>query len=138
MRWSDIRFDPPRRVLRQFAGIWTVFFGSLALWLGYLRGNEVLLWVFAGLAATVGPLGLVWPPVVRPLYAVCAVVAYPVGWVVSHALLALLFYGLFTPLGLSFRLIGRDPLALRRERAQESYWEPRPQPRGPESYLRQF
>ena len=32
MRWSDIQFDPPRKVLRQFAGLWLLFFGGLALW----------------------------------------------------------------------------------------------------------
>ena len=25
MRWSDIQFDPPRKVLRQFAGLWLLF-----------------------------------------------------------------------------------------------------------------
>ena len=28
MRWSDIQFDPPRKVLRQFAGLCLVFFGG--------------------------------------------------------------------------------------------------------------
>ena len=32
MHWSDIQFDPPRKVLRQFAGLWLLFFGGLALW----------------------------------------------------------------------------------------------------------
>ena len=32
MRWSDIQFDPPRKVLRQFAGLCLVFFGGWALW----------------------------------------------------------------------------------------------------------
>ena len=34
MQWSDIQFDPPRKTLRQFAGLWLVFFGGLALWQG--------------------------------------------------------------------------------------------------------
>ena len=32
MQWSDIQFNPPRKVLRQFAGLWIAFFGGLALW----------------------------------------------------------------------------------------------------------
>ena len=38
------------------------------------------------------------------------VLAFPIGWTVSQVMLALMFFGLFTPIGLVFRLIGRDPL----------------------------
>ena len=38
------------------------------------------------------------------------VLAFPIGWTVSQVILAVMFYGLFTPIGLVFRLIGRDPL----------------------------
>ena len=38
------------------------------------------------------------------------VLAFPIGWTVSQVILLLMFYGLFTPIGLVFRLIGRDPL----------------------------
>jgi len=34
-------------------------------------------------------------------------------YVPGHAMLALMFFGLFTPFGLVFRLIGRDPLQRR-------------------------
>ena len=39
MHWSDIQFDPPRKTLRQFAGLWLVFFGGMALWQGLVRGH---------------------------------------------------------------------------------------------------
>ena len=32
MQWSDIQFSPPRKTLRQFAGLWMAFFGGFALW----------------------------------------------------------------------------------------------------------
>ena len=38
------------------------------------------------------------------------VLAFPIGWTVSQVMLAMMFFGLFTPIGLVFRLIGRDPL----------------------------
>ena len=40
MRWSDIQFDPPRKLLRQFAGLWLLFFGGLALWEILGRGRS--------------------------------------------------------------------------------------------------
>ena len=42
MRWSDIQFNPPRKTLRQFAGLWLVFFGGMALWQALVRGRTGL------------------------------------------------------------------------------------------------
>ena len=42
MRWSDIQFDPPRKMLRQFAGLWLVFFGGMAIWEILGRGRSGL------------------------------------------------------------------------------------------------
>ena len=39
------------------------------------------------------------------------IVAFPIGWAVSHIMLAALFYGLFTPVALVFRTIGRTHCA---------------------------
>ena len=39
MQWSDIQFDPPRKTLRQFAGLWLVFFGGMAIWQALVRGR---------------------------------------------------------------------------------------------------
>ena len=53
-------------------------------------------------------------------------------------IMGFLFFGLITPLGLVFRLIGKDPLNRRFDRAAATYWsDPRPR-RGKESYFRQF
>ena len=42
------------------------------------------------------------------------IAAFPIGWTVSRLMLAAMFYVIFTPVGLVFRLIGRDALRLRR------------------------
>jgi hypothetical protein len=61
----------------------------------------------------------------------------PIGWIVSHLLLGVLFFGLFTPVGLVFKLIGRDALARRYAPERASYWESKPGARDIRSYLRQ-
>ena len=138
MRWSDIPFDPSRATLRQFAGLWLVFFGGLALWQGLVRGQTGLATLVAVLALTIGPLGLIRPGWIRPIYVGWMVLAFPIGWTVSQVMLALMFYGLFMPIGLLFRLLGRDPLHRTRRPGVESYWTPKPAPAGPKSYFRQF
>ena len=61
----------------------------------------------------------------------------PVGVVVSRVLLGVLFFGLFTPVGLVFKLIGRDALARQYKPEQTSYWEPKPGTTDIRGYLRQ-
>lgn len=45
------------------------------------------------------------------------------------ALMLLIFYGLFLPVGLIFRLFGRDPLDKRPDPTMSSYWHVRGAPR---------
>ncbi len=105
MQWSDISFAPTSRVLRQFAALVLVVFGGLAAWYGVAREQPGLATVFAIVAVVIGPLGLIAPRAVRPIFVVWMVVAFPIGWTISRVLLALVFYGLFTPLGLVLALV---------------------------------
>ena len=129
---------PDERTLRQFAGLCLLFFGSLAAWHGLYRGQAWLGTVLAILAIGLGLPGLARPLLLRWLFVGWMRLTYPVSWLVSHLLLAAMFYGLFTPLGLFFRLIRRDPLKLRMQPRQPSYWEPKPSAAGVSSYFRQF
>ena len=138
MRWSDIQFDPPRKTLRQFAGLWLVFFGGMALWQALVRGHAGLASILAVLALTIGPLGLARPEWIRLIYVGWMVLAFPIGWTVSQVMLAVMFFGLFTPIGLVFRLLGRDPLHRARRPELESYWAPKPAPTDLRRYFKQF
>ncbi|HWB10160.1 MAG TPA: SxtJ family membrane protein [Pirellulales bacterium] len=137
MQWSDIDFRPQTRTLRQFALLWLVFFGGLAAWEGVGRGRMALGAALGLLAVTVGPLGYLRPQWLRPIYVGWMVLAFPIGWVVSRVVLALAFYFLFAPLGLAFRLAGRDPLQ-RRRRSVETYWAEKPAVRDVRRYFQQF
>ncbi len=138
MRWSDISFHPPSRTLRQFAGLWILFFGGIAIWQGLVRERLVFALVLAGLAATVGPLGLAKPGMIRPIYVGWMILVFPVGWALSKLLLALLLYGVFTPIGLFFKAIGRDALARRFRPNSTSYWSAKPAAADERHYFRQF
>jgi Saxitoxin biosynthesis operon protein SxtJ len=138
MRWSDIPFSPSSRVLRQFAGLWLAFFGGIAAWQGIMRGRIGLAVALAVLAVVVGGLGLIRPALVRPIFVGWMVLAFPIGWVVSLVLLGLVYYGLFLPIGLAFRIAGRDALRLRPGSGATTYWTPRTAPADVRRYFRQF
>ena len=138
MQWSDVSFTPTSRVLRQFALLVLVVFGSLAAWYGIVRDEPGLATGFGVAAAVIGPLGLIAPSAIRPIFVAWMIIAFPIGWTVSRVLLALIYYGLFTPLALAFRLVGRDRLGRRHRPRLDTYWSSKSQPTGMHSYFRQF
>ena len=138
MNWSDIQFQPARRVLRQFAAAWLLILLACAAHRWLVRGDHAAAVVLGALAVGVGGLGLLAPAALRWLYVGCMIVAFPLGWIVSQAALALIFYGLFTPLALLFRLRRRDPLRRARPPECASYWTAKPPPPELRRYFRQY
>jgi len=124
------------RTLRQFAGLCILFLGALAAWQWFAHENATRAAVLAGVAIALGALGLAKPDAIRPLFVFLMAVTWPIGRVVSSVLLVLLFYLVFAPVGLFFRIIGRDVLVLRRPN-RDSYWTARPRVTDVRSYLRQ-
>ena len=66
-------------------------------------------------------------------------VAFVLGFVMAHVILAVLFYLVITPIGLLAKLAGKDFLSLKLDRAAKSYWIPREKkPKSAADYERQF
>jgi hypothetical protein len=137
MNWADVTKPPSPKTLRQFSALWIVFFGGMALWRGWHGQTGPWTTTLAAVALGVGGAGLVLPAIVRPIYTGWMIAAFPIGWTVSRLTLGAVFYVVFTPVGLVFRLFGRDSLFLRK-RQPASYWMPKPPPRSGEEYFRQF
>jgi hypothetical protein len=137
MQWSDVTKAPTLKMLRQFAGLSLVVFGGLAAW--RLWHGQAGLWtyVLAIAAVLVGVTGLIAPALIRPVYTGWMIVAFPIGWTVSKIALGLMFFLVFMPVGLVFRMTGRDALRLKRTR-DGSYWLAKPASRSGDEYLRQF
>ena len=101
-----------------FVVLWAVF----AYLFPYLfdRGRSFpLLWQIGAALAVVGTL---LPAVVKPLYYAWMTLALALGWVMTRVLLTIFFFVVLTPVGLVFRLIGRDALHRKLDRSAQSYW----------------
>jgi hypothetical protein len=136
MQWSDIQFKPTDKTLRQFAALALIVFGGMALFELLVRHRSTAALIYGALALGIGPLGLAVPQAIRPVWVGWSVVAFPIGWTVTQVMLLVLYFLLFTPIALIFRLIGRDALRLRKP-STASYWQPRDVDRDPRSYFRQ-
>lgn len=122
MALIEINWNPSSRELRQFAGLWVAFCALVGVLLIYQAGWWIAAGVLWGLGVVVGGIGLVRPPFIRPLYLGWMKAAYPIGWLLAHLLLAVVYYGLMTPVGLLMRLFGYDPMHRRFDRAAATYW----------------
>ena len=76
--------------------------------------------------------------VTKWLYLGLTLVTFPIGMAISFVLLAGFYYLLLTPVGLVFRLIGRDSLRRKYDRAAKSYWIARRESDDIKRYFNQF
>jgi hypothetical protein len=131
-------FDTNDRTLRQFSGLWILFFGAIALQQYFKHHRLMVALIIGAFALGIGSLGLARPRLIKPVFVVWMKVAYPIGWVVSRIVLGTLFYGLFTPVAFVLRLIGRDALALKARPKAETYWHSKPGSADKTQYLHQY
>jgi hypothetical protein len=63
---------------------------------------------------------------------------YPIGWLISYALIAMVFYLVITSVGPVIQLCGRDPLQRKLGRSAKTYWTPHNTREDTQRYFRQF
>lgn len=134
-----LNLKPSRRVLGQFAWIALLGLPLLGLVFTHWQFGHVAVLVLAGLAVVQLLLFLTWTDRLSwLLYAILSLVGFPIGFVISHLLMAVIYYLVVTPIGLALRLTRRDPLERRFDPARTSYWHQRSQRRAAASYFKLY
>jgi hypothetical protein len=124
-------------MLRWFAVLLAAFLAGLGCWQLFVREHQLAGGALVGLGIVAGVVGLVCPPALRPIFVGWMVLVYPLNWLISHLVLAVIYYCIFTPLAVFFKMIGRDALARDFRPEQESYWTDKHGGAGLRSYFRQ-
>lgn len=103
--------------------------GALSAWKhGAPTATAAVLWA---LALGFGGLALVAPTRLAPVNRLWLRLGLALNRIVSPLAIGIVFFLVVTPIGLTLRLAGKDPLHLKRDPAATSYWIPR-EPPGPE------
>ena len=143
----EMNLRPDERTLRQFGWIALVGFGLLGTlaWFEWLIFSFGLgearsavagtLWALGGLATL---FSLVFPKGNLPIYVGLTIIAFPIGFVLSYVIMGTLFYVLITPVGILFKLTGRDVMKRRFDPEAETYWTEARSGRPREHYFKQF
>ncbi len=138
MALVDINWNPSPKELRVFAVLQLIFFAIVA---GLLQQRAAATgWattIVVG-AAIIALTGLIKPTWLRVMYVVWMAAVFPIGFVVSHVMMAIIFYLVVTPIGLIMRLVGYDPMHRKLDQDAKTYWQPRTPRRGNRGYFRQF
>jgi len=143
----ELDLSPERSKLRGFGFVALALcslLSLLVLWRGSLVGFELgsatrpVAAVIAGFGLVTGLLSVFAPAANRLPWVALVLVTWPIGFVVSHVVLIVLYYGLITPVGLALRATGRDPLHRRIEPGAPSHWTQRGEPSAVARYFKQF
>jgi hypothetical protein len=133
---TPINRNPSRRDLVVFGIGLPILFGLLG-WHRWSVGSTTAAQVLWGVGGVLSLAFAAVPPLRRTLYVGWMLAVWPIGFVVSHVILAVIFFGVFAPVGVLLRLFGRDPMTRAFDKSSTTYWIPREGPREAESYFRQ-
>ena len=139
MALVEIKWQPKSKDLRSFGLIALIATFVIALLLYILRGLG-LQWTLPILLVglVIFFCSLTSEKLTRIIYLGLTLLTAPIGLAVSLLLMAAFYFLLLTPIGLFFRLIGRDALRRKFEPNEKTYWLPRQSHKDPEQYFHQF
>ncbi len=66
--------------------------------------------------------GLLLPGILKPIHKVWMGLALILGYIMTRVILSVLFYLVITPISIICRLLGKDVLSLKIDKAKKSYW----------------
>jgi len=99
---------------------------NIVLWLLWWKGRLPLPVPITAIcvALTALILSLIRPSWFRGFYRGGMTVSFHIGQTIGKVLLTLFFFLVVTPMGLLLRVLGKDLLQLKRNRADKSWWQP--------------
>lgn len=133
----DPHHEPTERELKTFGGLLLLFLLLVGALVYNRTGSVMAGQVLAGLGVVLSGVYYAVPPLRRPIFRGWLWLAFPIGFVVSHVLLGLVFYVVLLPVGLLLRVLGRDPMDRALDRQADSYWEAYDPQGEPDRYFHQ-
>ena len=135
MSLIEANWNPTTRQLQQFGALCMIALPAVT-WFWFPEKTQVITGAaIAGVVAAV--TGFVYPKAMLPLFVALMIVATPIGMVVGELAMLAIYYSVFLPIGLLFRVMNRDRLDRSFLPDTESYWSPKQKPKSLSSYYRQ-
>ncbi len=134
-----VNWKPSQRDLKGFRRIALMVLPLVGLVLHFVKQVD---WRWCMAIGSMGGIiwasGLISYKLTRVIYLILVALTLPIGLVLSLTIMALFYFGIITPLGLLFRVIGRDAMCRRFDAEAKTYWVPHEPSRAAERYFQQF
>lgn len=123
-----------KKDLRSFGLLVGGVFSIIGAWPMLFRGEPIRIWAI-GAGGLLMIFGGMLPSVLAPIHKGWMWVGHVLGWINTRILLGIVFYGLVTPTGIVFRLMGKDAMSQAFAEDSPTYRVVRqPRPRGHMKY----
>lgn len=96
----------------------------IAAWLFWKQRPSFPYFAYAGGGLVLA--GLILPVLLKPIYKVWMSFAVVMGFVMTRVILTVIYFGMFTPMALAAKLLGKDLLDERLDKNAGTYWVKRP------------
>ncbi len=139
MELVSLNLRPSNKQLRDFGLIALCMcnlIGLLLFWAGKISPKGFSAFSLLGLIVFV--LGRLSSTLIKPAYLALMILTFPIGWTVSHLIMAIFYYAIVTPIAVLFRALGRDPLCRKYDPQAGSYWIAYKRKRSNKDYFHQF
>ena len=116
-------FEEERGLERGFGTVFVLFFLIVAAFLFFKKG-EIVYWALI-LSAAFGLIAWLYPKLLKPLNFLWFKLGMLLGAIIAPLVMVVIFFLVVTPVGLIMRAVGKDPLRLKKDAQQCTYWADR-------------
>ena len=105
---------------RKFGLTIGIFLLAIAAWLLWKQRPSFPYFAYTGGGFVLA--GLILPGLLKPIYKVWMSFAVVMGFIMTRVILTILYFGVFTPIALAAKVLGKDLLDERWDKKAETYW----------------
>jgi hypothetical protein len=134
----ELNKNPSQKELAWFGLMFLAFFGLIGGFVWWRFQAQTVAYALWGVAAVLVAAYYAVPSLRKPMYLGWLYAAFPIGWVISHVVMGVIYFLVITPFALIFKLIGRDALERRIDKNAKSYWVEHKTGGDPQRYFKQF
>ena len=130
--------EPTPGELRLFGVLQLVFLGLIGGLVLHRTGSWALAIVVWTVTLLLSAFYYAMPTAQHMVFQTWMTLVYPIGWIISHILLVVLFYVVITPIGWILRLCRYDGLQRQLDRSTSTYWTSHHPIEDTKRYFQQF
>ncbi len=138
MALIEFKGRPSGRELAWFGLVMLALFGAIGAMLLWRAGSMTAASIVWSVGAGLVVLFYCVRPLRLPIYLAWMFAVYPIGWLLSHVLMGVIYFLLITPTAFVMRLFRVDPLKRRLDADAPTYWEDLPPETDRSRYFSQF